>query len=91
VWYLRRVTDDCMTPALKCGQTVVISMNRSFSEGDIVVAYMDKKEVIKRITDIKDGKVYLENDNKTESVDDSTHGWLIDRHIIGKIIFPRNR
>ncbi len=77
-----------MDPTLKNGQTIIVSHSRSYGVGDVVVAYMDKREVIKRVTRIKEGKVYLEGDNKLASTDSRVHGWLIDRHIVGRVVWP---
>jgi phage repressor protein C with HTH and peptisase S24 domain len=78
-----------MMPTLRPGQTVIVMMSRSFRVGDIVVAFVNRKEVIKRITDMKNGTLYLEGDNKDHSTDSRNYGWVQDRHIIGKVIFPR--
>jgi phage repressor protein C with HTH and peptisase S24 domain len=86
--YLRRVEGNSMKPTLRKGQLVVISMVRRFKVGDVVVAFMDRREVVKRITQMKDGSVFLEGDNKRESSDSNTHGWLPDRQILGRVIFP---
>ena len=77
-----------MMPTLKHDQIVLVSRARNFKDGDVIVAFMDGREVIKRITQYKDGQVFLEGDNRTASTDSNTHGWLVDRHVEGKVIFP---
>ena len=86
--YLRRVVGDSMNPTLRRKQLVVVSMTRKFQVGDVVVAFMNRREVIKRIMHIKDGRVFLEGDNKAHSTDSRTYGWIPDRHILGKVVFP---
>jgi phage repressor protein C with HTH and peptisase S24 domain len=80
-----------MMPTLRHNQVVLVSQVRNFKQGDVVVAFMDGREVIKRITRYQDGQAFLEGDNKEESTDSRTHGWLVDRHVEGKVIFPRVR
>jgi phage repressor protein C with HTH and peptisase S24 domain len=89
MWVLRKVVGDSMNPTLKNGQLVLIFKTRNFKVGDIVMAFMDRREVVKRITKQADGKVFLEGDNKQKSTDSRTHGYLIDRHVMGKVIWPR--
>ncbi|MCA9323751.1 S26 family signal peptidase [Candidatus Saccharibacteria bacterium] len=91
MWYLRRVVGDSMKPSYKHGQVVLVMMTREFRVGDVVVALQGKREVLKRIVDMKDGNVFLEGDNKTASTDSRQHGWLSDRLIMAKVIFPKNK
>ncbi len=91
MWYLRRVVGKSMEPTLKNGQTVLISSVRSFKKGDVVIAFMNGKEVIKRITKKQNGQVYLEGDNKLKSTDSKKHGWLVDNHVMGRVIWPSTR
>ena len=87
--YIRKVVGKSMHPTLREKQIVIVSLARKFKTGDVVVAFMDGREVIKRITQIKKGSVFLEGDNKKHSTDSRTLGWLPDRHVIGKVIFPK--
>jgi phage repressor protein C with HTH and peptisase S24 domain len=77
-----------MLPTLREGQVVLVFMSRNFHVGDVVVAFMDRREVVKRITKMRDDAVFLEGDNSKESTDSKTHGWLADRHLLGRVIFP---
>lgn len=78
-----------MLPCYRQGQTIIVSNTRLFKTGDVVVAFMDGREVLKRITAIKDGHVYLEGDNPDASTDSRQRGWLIDRHVVGKVVWPK--
>ena len=91
MWYLRRVVGESMFPSYRPGQVVLVSHARQFRTGDVVVAFMDNREVMKRITSMRDGKVFLEGDNSDHSTDSKQHGWLQDRHILGRVIWPRKR
>lgn len=91
MWYLRRVVGDSMRPTYRNGQTILVGHTRNRREGDVVVAYMDRREVLKRITKIENGKVFLEGDNKNSSTDSRVHGWLQDRHVVAKVVWPKKR
>jgi nickel-type superoxide dismutase maturation protease len=91
MWYLRRIEGKSMEPSLKEGQIILVSQTRVFSRGDVVVVFVKGREVIKRISDQKEGKVFLEGDNKRASTDSRHYGWVIDRHVIGKVVFPNSK
>ena len=78
-----------MLPTLKAGKVVFLTHSRNFDVGDVVIAFMDGKEVIKRITKKKSGQVFLEGDNKEISVDSNRHGWIVDTKVTGKVVWPR--
>lgn len=78
-----------MLPSYKPGQIVAVTHARRFSPGDVVVASMDGREVIKRIVDAEDGQVFLRGDNATASTDSRQHGWLNDRHVVGRVVWPK--
>ena len=90
MWYLRRVVGKSMKPTFREGQTVLVSLFRRYKEGDIVVAYVNKREVIKRIQEMReDGQVFLVGDNPKYSTDSREYGWVPDRYISGKVVWPR--
>ncbi len=89
MFYFRRVVGNSMVPTLRNEQVILVLTTRNFRVGDVVVGFMDRREVVKRITKMRHGAVYLEGDNKKASTDSDKHGWIQDRHISGKIIFPR--
>ncbi len=88
--YFRRVVGDSMEPTLRDGQIVVVRHSRDSKVGDVVVAFMGGREVVKRLSKKRAGKVFLEGDNTDNSTDSHTHGWLIDTHVTGRVVFPRN-
>lgn len=89
MWHLRLVQGKSMLPAYRPGQTILVSHARAFKEGDVVVAFMGGREVIKRVHKIDSGHVYLLGDNPDHSTDSRQLGWLIDRHISGRVIWPK--
>ncbi len=91
MWHFRLVQGTSMVPAYRPGQTILVSNNRSVKVGDVVVAFMNGREVLKRVTGQQDGQVFLEGDNSEHSTDSRQHGWLVDRHIFGKVVWPKKR
>lgn len=56
-------------------------------ENDIVAFNYKNKIFIKKIKDIKDGKYFLEGENKDDSLDSKKIGWIERKNILGKIIW----
>jgi len=79
-----------MVPALRPGQLVIASnLFAKLSAGDVVVIKHDRVDKIKRIKDIKEGKLYLLGDNFAGSSDSRSFGWLPQSCVTGRIIWPR--
>lgn len=74
-----------MEPKYKEGRVVLVSQSRNFRKGDVVVAFINGHEVIKRIENIdtQHGLVDLVSDNP----EGSSYKNVSDRHLEGKIIF----
>lgn len=87
--FLRRVVGDSMNPTLKDGQIVLCHSIRTFREGQVVVAFMNGREVVKRIKSIENGRIFLEGDNQDASTDSRTHGSVTDSKIEGVVVWPR--
>lgn len=58
-------------------------------KGDVVVVSHPKKHVplLKRITKIQKDRYFLEGDNKDESTDSHSFGWLEREKIMGKVVY----
>lgn len=88
-----RVQGHSMEPLFFEGQTVIINKySYTFQKPQlrdcvIVQVYSSKKIVLKRITKIKNNNIYLEGDNKHDSMDSKEFGWIEKKQIIGKVIF----
>lgn len=89
MWHLRLVEGDSMLPAYRSGQAIIVSHSRAFGVGDVVIVFADNKELIKRVAKQQNGQVYVLGDNPTKSRDSRQFGWINDRHVIGKVIWPR--
>lgn len=79
-----------MNPSFNAGDTILVNKLSYFLSkpkvGDVVVLRRGKF-IIKRIARIKDNKVFIIGDNKSESTDSRSFGWLNKELIIGKVMF----
>jgi nickel-type superoxide dismutase maturation protease len=80
-----------MIPGLKNGEIVLVSnifyWFKNPQIGDIVAVGKDGKVLVKRITETKEGKYFLEGDNKQDSLDSRKFGFISRENIIGKVIY----
>lgn len=86
----KRVTGHSMAPHLLDGHVVIVS--RWFTRpkvGEVVIIRHNGLEKIKRITDVKDGRVFVSGDNRWQSTDSHDFGWLGQEAIIAKLLWPR--
>lgn len=85
MWFLRRIHGKSMEPTYREGRIVLVSQTRNFKKGDVVVAFIDGHEVVKRIAriDTTHGLIDLTSDNP----DGSSFTNVSDRHLEGKVIF----
>lgn len=86
------VQGESMYPALEDGDTLICNtLNKNPEVGDIVVIKpsfetVPDQLIIKRVTDIKDGKIFIEGDNKENSYDSRNFGYVSLEHLLGVII-----
>ena len=79
-----------MLPSLKPNQIVLVSHFKKPQVGSVVVAILNKREVIKRVAAIDErGRVTLLGDNQEASTDSRVHGTIPHRHILGVVVWPR--
>lgn len=83
--FFRRVRGRSMLPTLGPGTIIVATRARELVVGDIVVAFLRKKEVIKRIHSIQDNRYYLVGDNRLESTDSRELGPVDKSAILGVV------
>lgn len=89
MWHLRRVTGDSMYPTLKNGQIIIVAKPKPPLENQVAVINHNGVEKIKRITKIRDAKIYVEGDNRDSSTDSRVFGWISSSDIAGSVIWPR--
>lgn len=88
--FFRRVVGNSMVPTLREGQIVWAHGFRSFKPGQIVIACVNGREIIKRIDSISGGKVFLLGDNETKSTDSRKFGSIPDTNIEGVVFWPKH-
>jgi nickel-type superoxide dismutase maturation protease len=86
---IRRVEGRSMLPTLKPGKIVIGYTFSELKKGNLVIAEHNNQEIIKRIDDIGDEGLYLVGDNKAESTDSRTYGWINIKAVKAKVIWPK--
>ncbi len=82
--FIRRVLGASMAPSLVDGDVVVCVKKRHYNVGDIIVARVENREVIKRIHGKTQDKVYLLGDNLPMSSDSREYGAVAVRSVMAK-------
>jgi nickel-type superoxide dismutase maturation protease len=83
-----------MLPKYKQNQKILVfTFSYFFSSvtvGNVIVLHhpVTNQKIIKRITDLQHSKAYVLGDNKSESSDSRSFGWIDKKNIIGKVIYP---
>lgn len=57
--------------------------------GNIIIFEHEGKEKIKRISEIKDGKLFVLGDHSEASTDSRSFGWIETDAVIAKLLWPR--
>lgn len=84
-----RVVGGSMSPKLNPGQLVMATpLFRHLRPGQVVIFEHDNKQKIKRIEQIKHGKIFVIGDNLAGSTDSRHFGWLEFRHIVARVVLP---
>ncbi len=89
--FVRRVLGKSMLPTLKPGQLVLAIKDKNPAESDIVIAKLDGREVVKRITAVNNGQYFLIGDNRQASTDSRHKGPVTNNAMLGRVIWPRIR
>jgi nickel-type superoxide dismutase maturation protease len=86
---LRRVEGVSMAPAFPHGKVVLGWRWRRPRIGDVVIVRHHRVELIKRVDQLEDDKVYVLGDNPEESTDSRHYGWLPVSSILAVVIGGR--
>jgi nickel-type superoxide dismutase maturation protease len=89
MFVLRRVEGVSMAPTYGHGKLVLAWRWRRPKVGDVVIVRHHRLELIKRIHQLEDNKVFLLGDNPQESTDSRHYGWLPARSILAVVIGGR--
>lgn len=95
----RRVAGLSMLPALRPGQLIVaVRILRlpwrgvaGLQPGQVVVLEHEGLEKIKRVSRVRDGRVFVVGDNLSASTDSRHFGWLSYEAVRGRVVYPRFR
>lgn len=78
-----------MNPTFNAGDKILVNNLSYFLSkpriGDVVVLKREKY-IIKRIAKVENNKFYIIGDNKKESTDSRSFGWVNKKEIVGKVI-----
>lgn len=79
-----------MQPTLENGSVLICNTLATPQVGDIVVirpfVAVGDQFIIKRITDIQDNKIFVQGDNRENSYDSRSFGWLDMNQVLGVVI-----
>ncbi len=84
---LRRVVGRSMEPILREG-TIILVRCRVPQVGDIVMAWQNDREVVKRVQGLSVEGVFLVGDNRGASSDSRTYGPVRESDVLGVVIWP---
>jgi hypothetical protein len=76
-----------MLPCLRPG-TVVVGLRVPIKVNKIVIAVVQNREVIKRVTQITGSGYWLEGDNKRASTDSRNYGFVPKSAIKAVVVWP---
>jgi len=91
MFIIRRVEGLSMLPAFTHGKIVFAWRFRRPQVGDVVIAKHHHIELIKRVSELQDDKVYLLGDHADASTDSRQFGWLPSGSIVAVVITRRRR
>jgi nickel-type superoxide dismutase maturation protease len=87
---IRRVVGNSMLPYLKPGNIVLVKKVKKYKIGDIVIANVNNRQVIKRVKNINNNLYELIGDNKNESTDSRSFGMVQSTDIKGVVFKSYN-
>ena len=77
-----------MEPGIPENSVVVYSrLEKAYKANDVVIAEVDRQQVIKRIYSLDEKSVFLLSDNLENSIDSRTFGAVAMEQLKGKVIF----
>jgi acetyl esterase/lipase len=84
---IRRVVGKSMLPGLAPGDILLVSKKYKPTVGDIVVAKVGGREVVKRVVKVSKKKYFLQGDNLAASTDSRTYGEVPASNIVGVAVW----
>lgn len=86
---IRRVIGSSMLPTLRNGAIILAFKKKHIRVGDVVVARLEGREVVKRVQSILNDEYFLVGDNSAHSSDSRTKGAVQRADILARIVWPR--
>lgn len=86
---IRRVSGVSMKPTLSSGDILIAKSESKINVGNVVIAKVNGREIVKRISKLRDSEAYILGDNADASTDSRSLGWIKSDQIIGKVIWPK--
>lgn len=84
---IRRIVGTSMEPAFHEGEVVLFMRVNNYSIGDVVMANVEGREIVKRISGMTQDKVYLLGDNQSSSTDSRVFGSIPIKQVAGKAMY----
>ncbi|MGD8373579.1 MAG: S26 family signal peptidase [Candidatus Woesebacteria bacterium] len=86
---VRRIVGASMLPSFKPGRLVLALRCKNPKIGDVVIAKINEREVIKRVFSYNKSGYFLLGDNILHSTDSRKYGFVPANKIIGRVIGGR--
>lgn len=87
---IRRISGNSMDPRLLSG-SLVLAFNKKPKIGDVVIARVDDRDVVKRVDQIDERRVFLLGDNAAASTDSRSYGFISVSAIVAVVVIKLPR
>ena len=89
---IRRVVGHSMVPVLPPGTWVIgLSYIDSVKPGQVVIVQHEGKEKIRRVSEVKNNRIFILGDHPETSIDSRHFGWLPMKAVRARVVWPRSK